>query len=257
MITKEKPSDWRDLQNRVGDILTNCGLNVQVEKVLETVRGTVEVDVYAVENINGRNYSIICECKRWNSDIPQEKIYALRSVLSDSGTNKGYFITTSRYQVGAKETAESTNIVLLNWEEFQLEFLQSWYENYFVKILYDSTRAIQNCDLDEYFVGWIDTLEREVKKEVLSIRRIIQEIESVRSYFNFMFDKMINKDANIPALPLDENYYKSHLEEWEQPLLPKELIEEKYYTEFLKGLVEFMDIKVNMYLEMKSKYYKE
>lgn len=257
MITKEKPSDWRDLQNKVGEILTNCGFNVQVEKVLETVRGTIEVDVYAEENINDRKYSIICECKRWNSDIPQEKIYALRSVLGDSGTNKGYFITTSRYQAGAKETAEATNIVLLNWEEFQLEFLKSWYENHFEQKLNDSTRAIDQCDLDEYFVGWIDTLERNVKKEVLSIRDIIKEIESVRSYFSFKVYKMMNKDANIPALPLSENYYKSHLEEWEEPLLPKELIEEKYYTEFLKRLVEFMDKKISAYLDLKSKYNKE
>lgn len=257
MITKEKPSDWRDLQNRVGEVLSNCGFNVQVEKKLETVRGKVEVDVYAEEIINGRKYSIICECKRWNSNIPQEKIHALRSVLGDSGTNKGYFITTSRYQAGAKKTAESTNIVLLNWEEFQLEFLKSWYENYFEKKLNDSIRVIQKCDLDEYFVGWFETLERTEKKQVLLTRKIIQEIDSIRNYFNFMVDKMINKDANIPRLPLNENFYKSHLEEWEQPLLPKELIEEEYYTEFLKGLVKFMDIKVNIYLGVKNKYNKE
>jgi len=257
MITKEKTTDWKDLQNKVGEVLKNCGFNVEIEKTLQTVRGTVEVDVYAEENINGRKYSIICECKRWNSDIPQEKIYALRSVLEDSGCNKGYFITTSRYQTGAKQTAESTNIVLLNWDEFQLEFLKSWYENYFEKKLYVSTCNINKCDLDEYFVGWIDTLEREIKGEILATRNVVQEIESVISSFGFKANKMINQNANLPALPLSENYYKEHLEEWEQPLLPKELIEEQYYIEFLNKLVAFTDESVNIYLEMKNKYYKE
>jgi hypothetical protein len=51
--------------------LTECGFYVQIEPVLETTRGTVEVDVYAVEEINNRKYTIACECKKWNSNVSQ------------------------------------------------------------------------------------------------------------------------------------------------------------------------------------------
>ncbi|WP_369857685.1 hypothetical protein [Candidatus Thalassolituus haligoni] len=42
-----------------------CGFNVELEKKIETVRGDVELDVYAEEVIKGRKYSIAVECKNW------------------------------------------------------------------------------------------------------------------------------------------------------------------------------------------------
>src|SRR5687768_3242495 len=121
MITTEQPSDWKDLQNKVGEILHQCGFSVEVEKTIQTVRGQIELDVYAEENIKGRRYSIICECKFWKSNIPQNVIHGFRTVINDLGCNAGYIITTSDFQSGSTNATEFTNVELLTWENFQLK----------------------------------------------------------------------------------------------------------------------------------------
>jgi hypothetical protein len=60
-LTNKQPQDWKDLQNKVAEILSECGFNVEME--VETARGKGEIDVYAEEIIMGRKYSIACECK--------------------------------------------------------------------------------------------------------------------------------------------------------------------------------------------------
>ena len=66
MITEKAPETWQALQTEVAKILAECGLTVEVEKTVATVRGEVEIDVYAEEMIKGRKHTILCECKYWN-----------------------------------------------------------------------------------------------------------------------------------------------------------------------------------------------
>ena len=47
MITSSTPENWNDLQNEVGRLLEECGFSVEIEKKVQTVRGEVELDVYA------------------------------------------------------------------------------------------------------------------------------------------------------------------------------------------------------------------
>ena len=47
VITKNIPNDWKDLQQQVSQILQECGLETDLERSIETARGTVEIDVYA------------------------------------------------------------------------------------------------------------------------------------------------------------------------------------------------------------------
>src|SRR5215510_13924373 len=126
MITSSAPNHWRDLQSQVARILNECGFTVEIEKTVKTVRGNVELDVYAKETVDGRRYSIICECKRWSSRVPQEVIHGFRTVVSDIGANIGYIVSMRGFQSGAFKASELTNIELVTWEEFQSVFEQSW-----------------------------------------------------------------------------------------------------------------------------------
>lgn len=74
MITNKEPDSWKDLQTKVAEILGDCGFSVEIEKNVTTARGQVELDVYAEEEIKGRKYTIICECKYWKSAIPQKRL---------------------------------------------------------------------------------------------------------------------------------------------------------------------------------------
>lgn len=74
-LTTSQPKDWKDLQNRVAEILKECNFNVEIEKKAETAREKVELDIFAEEKIKGRKYSIACECKYWQANIPQNIIH--------------------------------------------------------------------------------------------------------------------------------------------------------------------------------------
>src|SRR5688572_27268194 len=131
MITSKQPNDWRELQMMVAEILAQCGFAVEIVTNVTTARGQVELDVYAEEDIKGRKYRIVCECKYWKSNIPQSVIHSFRTVVSDAGYNVGYIITTSDFQSGSIKATDYTNIELLTWDQFQDKFFKSWYLSYF------------------------------------------------------------------------------------------------------------------------------
>lgn len=131
MITNSVPYNWRNLQNQVAEILSQCGFSVEVEKTVTTSRGKVALDVYAEEEIKGRKYITVCECKYWKKNIPQAVVHSFRTVLHDLGANVGFVISLKGFQAGAKKASEFTNIELLTWEDFPKKFEKSWLENYF------------------------------------------------------------------------------------------------------------------------------
>lgn len=99
-IIGHTPSTWKELQEFVSRILNDCGYQTEIEKTLKTVRGKSEVDVYA-EKASGFQSKILCECKYWESNIPQSVIHPFRSVVSDYGASQGFVISKKGFQRGA------------------------------------------------------------------------------------------------------------------------------------------------------------
>lgn len=116
-ITNCVPKDWKDLQNKVCKFLNEAGYNAESPKTIETVRGSVEVDVFA-ESEDELLRQFICECKFWDSSVPKEKVHAFRTVVNDSGSMVGIMIAKSGFQSGAYEAAYCSNVLLKNWEGF-------------------------------------------------------------------------------------------------------------------------------------------
>lgn len=128
-IFQNSPRDWKDLQNKVAKVFSDLGYNSEVEKDIETVRGKVNVDVYAVNN-NGMPKSIVIgECKHWNSNVPKSIVHSFRTVVADHGANFGIIISNKGFQSGAYETVNNSNVELFNWQEFQERFKIKWLEN--------------------------------------------------------------------------------------------------------------------------------
>jgi hypothetical protein len=119
------------LQTEVAAILGQCGFVAEVEKQVTMPRGKVELDVYAEENVRGRRYSIVCECKHWSAAIPQTVVHAFRTVVTETGANVGYIIASNGFQSGSTAAATFTNIQLVTWEQFQAQFRSSWLEHHF------------------------------------------------------------------------------------------------------------------------------
>jgi len=233
MITSSVPETWKALQNDVGKILEECGFSVEVEKKVDTARGEAELDVYAEEIVKGRKYSIVCECKHWNSNIPQSIIHSFRSIINDIGANVGYIIALKGFQSGSFKAANYTNIELVTWEQFQKTFCDSWLEQYLSPLV--------TKELDP-ILGYTEPLVQrwmcEVPDHEVPIIKALREkyfvfgilIMAFTPYSSFLRGK------GFPKLPLSESWPK--LTE-DGNNIPKEIIEATGYREFLHESLKF------------------
>lgn len=224
-LTSKQPQDWKDLQNKVAEILRECGFDVEIEREIETVRGKVEIDVYAEETIKGRKYTIACECKHWKSNVPQHVIHGFRTVINDLGCNIGYIITTSDFQSGSVNSTKYTNVELLTWENFIATFFESWYESYFVP-QFNSLRDRVDFELNisklRKLKDWVERPSGPRHKYdafrefIMSYSYIVMdkgeaEVKYERELF-FPVYQFIKEDSGIPVDILKETGYKELLE---------------------------------------------
>lgn len=126
LITRATPERWQELEELVRAILAECGMDSRRQVRLEFPRGGAEVDVVATETIEGITYRTICECKNWDVNIPQDVVHSFRTVMHESGANRGYIISKRGFQRGAIEAARSTNIELVTFAEFQNLYFDKW-----------------------------------------------------------------------------------------------------------------------------------
>lgn len=125
IFTDKIPTTWRDLQNRVAQLLSQAGYTTKTPHTINTARGTVEVDVY-IESPDELIKLIICECKFWDTAIPKEKVHAFRTVVNDSGAEVGLLISKNGFQSGAIEAAKYSNIKLITWDDFTEMIKHKW-----------------------------------------------------------------------------------------------------------------------------------
>ena len=129
MIFNDAPAGWQDLETLVCQILTECGCEAQRNKHIDLPRGGgANIDVYAVDGTREPRLLILCECKHWNSRVPQTVVHAFRTVVHESGAHVGYIVSSAGFQQGAIESAEGTNIHLVTWEQFQAAFYERWFD---------------------------------------------------------------------------------------------------------------------------------
>lgn len=119
------PSTWEELQDLVAQLLNQAGYHAISPCTIDTVRGTVEVDVF-VESPDVFVKTLICECKFWKTPVTKEKVHAFRTVVHDSGAALGLLISRVGFQSGAVEAAKLSNVRLLTWEEFTNIIAEQW-----------------------------------------------------------------------------------------------------------------------------------
>lgn len=225
MIEEAPGADWHDLQEWVAAILRECGLVAEVGKTLRTVRGTVEIDVHAVDPMTNPSAVYLCECKRWRSRVPQAEVQAFRTILADAGAHVGLFISSSGFQAGAFEVAAHTNVSLLSWSGFQELFIERWCDEYWVPTL--RTRG-------DRLAGYVDPVSSDA-----CIRHFngepIEPREAVGLFVTEMWGDPFNPlskftgaraEPLVPAIWKHRDLYRKYL--------PKAAAEAKY----LRGLLD-------------------
>jgi len=234
MITVSTPPDWRELQNEVARVLRECGFGVEVEHTVATVRGQVELDVFAEETVRGRKYSIACECKHWRANVPQSVIHGFRTVVADIGANVGYVITTNGFQTGAFSAADLTNLRLVTWPEFQQAFEETWFEQYL------SPKVVEELDdllsfTEPLLPRWFEQLSEDGKTSYLALKQKYDDFGWLVMAFT-PYARMLRKKEGPTPLPVIDRLPA------DSPLLasvPRAILEAVGYRDFLELVVPF------------------
>lgn len=133
LIEEGEPDTWEDLEDCVTRILNEAGLQAERGKSITTARGSVNVDVFASDDVVVPPALTIFECKYWKDPVPQTVIHAFRTVVIDSGANAGFIVSRRGFQSGAEAAANFSNIRLLDWFKFQELYAERWIRTYMAK----------------------------------------------------------------------------------------------------------------------------
>src|SRR6266446_2740475 len=126
MIFDRDPENWRELEQLVQQMFAEMGCTAEVGRTIETVRGEVNIDVYAEDPTGTPTHIYLCEYKHWGNAVAKTVVHAFRTVVADFGANRGYLISNAGFQSGAYDAAQKSNVELVTWEEMQALFLDRW-----------------------------------------------------------------------------------------------------------------------------------
>lgn len=241
MISSNVPESWQALQEGVAQILSECRFSAEIEKTIRTVRGEVAVDVYAEEMIKGRKYVILCECKHWKNRVPQTVIHSFRTVVTDSGANIGYIISSAGFQSGAFEAAEQSNIRLVTWEEFQLEFEASWIDLYLVPFV---TKRLDRllAYTEPMMPHGFGALNEDGQKLVIELKEKYDSFGWLMMMFTTYHNLVVKK---VPVLPVRAHYQHPT----SRGEIPDDILDAIGYQEFLAAAVKYGDLIIGEFRE--------
>jgi hypothetical protein len=131
MIDDPQPSDWRQLQSSVCRLFNEVGLTAEVGRKLQTPRGEIEVDVYAVDEQSVDRIQYLVECKNWGARVPQSVVHGFTTVMHETGANIGFIVSIEGFQSGARRYLRNTNIVGLTYLELQQRYFEQWFSKCF------------------------------------------------------------------------------------------------------------------------------
>lgn len=197
-IFNTQPASWRELQVFVTQLLFDCEFQVEEEKTIHTVRGKVEVDVFATKR-SPFITMVLCECKYWEKLIPQTIVHAFRSVVADSGASKGFIISKKGFQTGAYQAIQNTNVTLLNWEEFQENLKLEWMRSV-IDRNYKIGRELMNLSIEV-----VDVLHNNDIKDQKAINRFYGQKESDFLFFTFIEHYIDLKSHEICIMQIDNH----------------------------------------------------
>lgn len=245
MITTKNPESWKDLQNMTAEILSESWLIAETEKIITSVRGDIEIDVFAIEKIHQRENIILIECKFWSKPIPQTVIHSFRTVVWDIWGNTWYIISKKGFQSWSYKAIQSSNIRLVTWIEFISLFEDQWYNNYFNKYLRKHFDLVIEL-LDTLVPSWaIRLIEKNDIERIKFLRLKYKHLG--RLLYGIIWSNSFFSANKKVSLPLINNFKLNDM--------PQEILNTEGYKELIFLLHKHYNPLINEIYQLKEKAY--
>jgi hypothetical protein len=163
---------WRQYQEDAAIVFRNLGLSAEVDKKVEGVRGTHDLDVYVSGKIYGLQVRWIVECKAWQSNIPKEKALALLAIVQDIGADKGILLSEIGFQSGAIKTARATNLILTSLADLEEQVESDFKESVLSKLSWRLElvkERLRELDADAAEYEWTANLSQGMRLFALDL----------------------------------------------------------------------------------------
>lgn len=194
IIDDPYPEKWQDLQTGVKRLFRNVGLTADVEVDLQTPRGSINVDVYAIDRRSLDKIKYIVECKNWNSAVPQSVVHSFTTVMHETGANIGFIVSKHGLQSGAEQYTRNTNITGLTYLQLQQRYFEAWWKRYFCPRIGDAADRVLKYTED--FNGTRDEAYAYLSEEK---KRVFDQLQSQYTVHSWMFS-MFNMESLSPLL---------------------------------------------------------
>jgi hypothetical protein len=111
--------DWYNFQEEICKHFVSIGAEAKTNQTIQGVRTRHDIDILVRTKFLGEDLTWIIEAKHWKSNVPKEKVLALRTIVDDIGADRGFIVSQIGFQSGAYEAAENTNITLKTFDELK------------------------------------------------------------------------------------------------------------------------------------------
>ena len=154
---------WKKYQDEAAAFFRSLGFEAKTEEVIEGVRGKHNIDVFVVGEVHAIPFSWVVECKRWQNNIPKEKVMALISIVQDVGANRGFLLSEVGFQSGAIRAAQKSNVTLTSIADLKNGAKESLLEviagNLHVRLTRLKNKIFKlHKKTDEYYSHYVSTL---------------------------------------------------------------------------------------------------
>lgn len=105
-------SGWKDYQRSARDLFIELGMTAANDVTIKGVRTTHAIDVLVDFEHAGISLRWLVECKFWRTRVSKLHVLGLRTIVDDTGADRGILLSEEGFQSGALEGATNTNITL-------------------------------------------------------------------------------------------------------------------------------------------------
>lgn len=113
-------TDWNDYQEEAAALFRAMGLDAATNVPVRGARTTHDVDVVVKSRHAGFEVQWLVECKHWKVPVSKLHVLGLRTIVAETGSDRGILLCEAGFQSGAIEAATLTNVQVTSLEHVRV-----------------------------------------------------------------------------------------------------------------------------------------